>query len=75
MDRRGSIETIIGGAGRVGTGLAVPQDKDKDVVLVDNSATAVKNSQGLDVLVIHATLPEKEIFSFRIENASLCCSN
>ena len=43
MDRRGSImRIIIGGAGRVGTGLArALRDEDKDVVLVDNSATAV----------------------------------
>ena len=42
MDRRGSIvRIIIGCAGRVGTGLArALRDEDKDVVLVDNSATA-----------------------------------
>ena len=47
------MRVIIGGGGRVGTGLArALRSEDKDVVLVDNNARAVKNSQGMDILVL-----------------------
>ena len=48
------MRVIIGGGGRVGTGLArALRSEDKDVVLVDNNARAVKNSQGMDLSLIH----------------------
>ena len=67
------MRIIIGGAGRVGTGLArALRDEDKDVVLVDNSATAVKNSQGLDVLVTHGDITQRKKFlEAGIENAEV----
>ena len=38
------MRVIIGGGGRVGTGLArALRSEEKDVVLVDNNARAVKN--------------------------------
>ena len=42
------MRIILGGGGRVGTGRArALRSEDKDVVLVDNNARAVKNSQGM----------------------------
>ena len=64
MARRGFVlRVIIGGGGRVGTGLAKAlRSEDKDVVLVDNSARAVKNSQGMDILVIHGDITQRGKF-------------
>ncbi len=64
MDRRGSIlRVIIGGGGRVGVGLASAlRSEDKDVVLVDSSARAVKNSQGMDILVLHGDITQRQKF-------------
>ncbi|MBA88616.1 MAG: hypothetical protein CMB16_05055 [Euryarchaeota archaeon] len=64
MVRRGfDMRVIIGGGGRVGTGLAKAlRSEDKDVVLVDNSARAVKNSQGMDILVIHGDITQRGKF-------------
>ena len=46
------MRIIIGGGGRVGSGLArALRSEEKDVVLVDNDARAVKNAQGMDILV------------------------
>lgn len=57
------LRVIIGGGGRVGTGLAKAlRSEDKDVVLVDNSARAVKNSQGMDILVIHGDITQRGKF-------------
>jgi len=57
------MRIIIGGAGRVGTGLAKAlRSEAKDVVLVDNNARAVKNSQGMDILVIHGDVTQRAKF-------------
>ena len=57
------MRVIIGGGGRVGTGLAKAlRSEDKDVVLVDNSARAVKNSQGMDILVLHGDITQRNKF-------------
>ena len=57
------MRVIIGGGGRVGTGLArALRSEDKEVVLVDNSARAVKNSQGMDILVLHGDITERKKF-------------
>ena len=51
------MRIIIGGGGRVGSGLArALRSEEKDVVLVDNDARAVKNAQGMDILVLHCLL-------------------
>ena len=34
----------------------------KDVVLVDNNARAVKNSQGMDILVLHGDITQRDKF-------------
>ena len=48
------MRIIIGGGGRVGTGLArALRSEEKEVVLVDNNARVVKNAQGMDILVIY----------------------
>ena len=57
------MRVIIGGGGRVGTGLAgALRSEDKDVVLVDNNARAVKNSQGMDILVLHGDITQRQKF-------------
>ena len=57
------MRIIIGGGGRVGTGLArALRSEAKDVVLVDNNARAVKNSQGMDILVLHGDITQREKF-------------
>ena len=57
------MRVIIGGGGRVGTGLArALRSEDKEVVLVDNSARAVKNSQGMDILVLHGDVIDRQKF-------------
>ena len=57
------MRIIIGGAGRVGTGLASAlRSEDKDVVIVDNNARAVKNCQGMDILVIHGDVTQRQKF-------------
>ena len=57
------MRVIIGGGGRVGTGLArALRSEDKEVVLVDNSARAVKNSQGMDILVLHGDVTDRKKF-------------
>jgi trk system potassium uptake protein TrkA len=57
------MRIIIGGGGRVGTGLAQAlRSEAKDVVLVDNNARAVKNSQGMDILVLHGDITQREKF-------------
>ena len=57
------MRVIIGGGGRVGTGLArALRSEDKEVVLVDNSARAVKNSQGMDILVLHGDVTDRMKF-------------
>ena len=57
------MRVIIGGGGRVGTGLArALRSEDKEVVLVDNSARAVKNSQGMDILVLHGDITDRKKF-------------
>tara|TARA_X000001036_G_C20678584_1_gene805095 strand:- start:1054 stop:2469 length:1416 start_codon:yes stop_codon:yes gene_type:complete len=57
------MRIIIGGGGRVGTGLAKAlRSEDKDVVLVDNNARAVKNSQGMDILVLHGDITHRQKF-------------
>ena len=57
------MRIIIGGGGRVGTGLArALRSEAKDVVLVDNNASAVKNSQGMDILVLHGDITQREKF-------------
>ena len=62
MARRGFLlRIIIGGAGRVGSGLASAlRSEDKDVVLVDNDAMAVKNAQGMDILVLHGDITQRQ---------------
>jgi len=55
------MRIIIGGGGRVGTELAKAlRNEDKDVVLVDNDSRAVKNAQGLDVLVLHGDITDRK---------------
>ena len=57
------MRVIIGGGGRVGTGLArALRSEAKDVVLVDNNARAVKNSQGMDILVLHGDITQRDKF-------------
>ena len=57
------MRVIIGGGGRVGTGLSrALRSEDKDVVLVDNNARAVKNSQGMDILVLHGDITQRQKF-------------
>ena len=57
------MRVIIGGGGRVGSGLASAlRSEDKEVVLVDNDARAVKNSQGMDILVIHGDVTDRSKF-------------
>ncbi len=57
------MRVIIGGGGRVGSGLAKAlRSEDKDVVLVDNDARAVKNAQGMDILVLHGDVTQRQKF-------------
>ncbi len=57
------MRIIIGGGGRVGSGLASAlRSEDKDVVLVDNDAMAVKNAQGMDILVLHGDITQRQKF-------------
>ena len=57
------MRVIIGGGGRVGTGLArALRSEEKDVVLVDNDARAVKNAQGMDILVLHGDVTQRQKF-------------
>ena len=57
------MRVIIGGGGRVGSGLASAlRSEDKEVVLVDNNARAVKNSQGMDILVLHGDVTDRSKF-------------
>ncbi len=57
------MRVIIGGGGRVGSGLAKAlRREDKDVVLVDNDARAVKNAQGMDILVLHGDVTQRQKF-------------
>lgn len=45
---------VIGGAGRVGVGLAKAlRSENRDVALLDNKASSVKAAQNLDALVLH----------------------
>ena len=47
----------------MGTGLSrALRSEDKDVVLVDNNARAVKNSQGMDILVLHGDITQRQKF-------------
>ncbi len=58
------MRVIIGGGGRVGVELARSlRSEDKDVVLIDKDARAVKNAQGLDILVIHGDVIQREKFT------------
>ena len=57
------MRIIIGGGGRVGVELAKSlRSEDKDVVLVDNDSRAVKNAQGMDILVIHGDVTQRDKF-------------
>ena len=57
------MRIIIGGGGRVGSGLArALRSEEKDVVLVDNDARAVKNAQGMDILVLHGDITQRKKF-------------
>ncbi|MDP6869698.1 MAG: NAD-binding protein [Candidatus Poseidoniaceae archaeon] len=57
------MRIIIGGGGRVGVELAQSlRREDKDVVLVDSDSRAVKNAQGMDILVIHGNITQREKF-------------
>ena len=57
------MRVIIGGGGRVGSGLAKAlRSEEKEVVLVDNSARVVKNSQGMDILVIYGDVTQRNKF-------------
>ena len=57
------MRIIIGGGGRVGTELArALRNEGKDVVLVDNDARAVKNAQGIDILVLHGDITQRDKF-------------
>lgn len=52
---------IIAGAGRVGLDLARNlRGENRDVVLLDNSATAVKSAQSIDALVLHGDALDRE---------------
>jgi len=58
------MRIIIGGGGRVGTELArALRNEDKDVVLIDNDPRAVKNAQGIDILVLHGDVTQRSKFS------------
>ncbi len=57
------MRIIIGGGGRVGSGLAKAlRSEDKEVVLVDNNARVVKNAQGMDILVIYGDVTKRNKF-------------
>ena len=57
------MRIIIGGGGRVGTGLArALRSEEKEVVLVDNNARVVKNAQGMDILVIYGDVTKRNKF-------------
>ena len=57
------MRIIIGGGGRGGSGLArALRSEEKDVVLVDNDARAVKNAQGMDILVLHGDITQRKKF-------------
>ncbi|HIG03922.1 MAG TPA: hypothetical protein EYQ53_06050 [Candidatus Poseidoniales archaeon] len=52
---------VIGGAGRVGVGLAKAlRSENRDVALLDNSAAAVKSAQMIDALVLHGDVTNRE---------------
>jgi len=54
------MRVIIGGAGRVGGELArALRAEDKDVVIVDNDIRSVKNTQNMDVLVLHGDVTQR----------------
>jgi len=51
---------IIAGAGRIGVGLAKNlRSENRDVVLLDNSAAAVKSAQSIDALVLHGDVMDR----------------
>ena len=52
---------IIAGAGRVGVGLAKNlRSENRDVVLLDDSASSVKSAQNIDALVLHGDAMDRE---------------
>ena len=73
MAREINMRIIIGGGGRVGTGLASAlRSEAKDVVLVDNNARAVKILRHGHTCSSWRHHPEREVYGGNRNCSSLC---